>query len=226
MIKYCSYIRVSTTKQGESEYGLNDQRETIAHFAKDGIIVKEFLEIKSAKTLSERPILNEAIEFCLANDYILVTARLDRLSRDVENARWVFEKMNYKLRCCDLPPNVNKMMLTIMASIAEYQREYISFTTKQGLKQAKMKHGEWRMRKTVLTVSEDGKFIPIGLTGAQAMKDKSKNNPNNIRASQMIRRLRNEGKNLTETAKILNESSFKTANGKEFSAMQVSRLAS
>ena len=44
--------------------------------------MKEFVEVESGKR-SDRPVLAEAVRECKANGYILLVAKLDRLSRNL-----------------------------------------------------------------------------------------------------------------------------------------------
>jgi len=57
------------------------------------------------------------------------------------------------------------------------------------------------------------------------VKQKAAANENNRRASSMVAMMRKAGNNFSEIARELNESGFRTAQGKQFHAMQVQRLA-
>src|SRR5246127_3022515 len=85
--KYVSYIRVSTNRQGESGLGLEVQRLAVTNFVRsqgpEAGIVKEFVEVESAKGSVHRPVLAEAIKECKAGSFCLCVAKLDRLSRNL-----------------------------------------------------------------------------------------------------------------------------------------------
>src|SRR5690242_897137 len=95
--KYIAYYRVSkdSHKSGRSVsngLGLEAQKQIVEHFYRDNI-VKDFTETKSAKNITDRPVLQEAIKYCLDNDCWLVVAKLDRLSRSVDDVRFVHVKL-------------------------------------------------------------------------------------------------------------------------------------
>jgi DNA invertase Pin-like site-specific DNA recombinase len=54
MKNFCTYLRVSTKKQGLSGLGLEAQRTAVKDATKDGIISMEFIEIESGRN-KKRP---------------------------------------------------------------------------------------------------------------------------------------------------------------------------
>jgi DNA invertase Pin-like site-specific DNA recombinase len=97
MKKYVSYLRVSTKEQQRSGLGIEAQRAIIKHYIdmEQAEIVQEYIEPESGKSIENRPLLQQAIAQCKQHKYILVVAKLDRLSRDVEH---IFRLLTY-LRC-------------------------------------------------------------------------------------------------------------------------------
>ncbi len=85
--KFVAYLRVSTNRQGESKLGLEAQRSAVKNFicsqGPDAEIVKEFIEVESAKGSIHRPVLEQAITECKAGGFCLCVAKLDRLSRNL-----------------------------------------------------------------------------------------------------------------------------------------------
>jgi len=83
-------------------------------------------------TKRNRPELIKAIDYSKENGCTLVIAKLDRLARDCE---FVFKIVNtgISIYFCDLPV-VNTMILGVLASMAQYERELCSKRTKDALK--------------------------------------------------------------------------------------------
>src|SRR5262249_15743368 len=65
----------------------------------------------------------------------LVIAKLDRLSRDVHFLTGL-EKAGIEFVACDMP-NANRLTITILAAVAEHEREMISQRTKAALQVAR-----------------------------------------------------------------------------------------
>lgn len=136
MKKYCIYLRVSTTKQGNSGLGLEAQRKMCLDFIQrnGGICIAEFKDVESG-THRDRKGLWAAIDFSKRNSCGLVIAKLDRLARDVE---FTFRVMNtgIDIHFTDMPV-VNTMILGVFAAVAQYERELCSSRTKAALAQKK-----------------------------------------------------------------------------------------
>lgn len=134
--RYCTYLRVSTTKQGASGLGLEAQRKMCLDFIErnNGVSMAEFTDVESG-THRERKGLWQAIDFCKRNGCALVIAKLDRLARDVE---FTFRVMNtgIEIHFTDMPV-VNTMILGVFAAVAQYERELCSSRTKAALEQKK-----------------------------------------------------------------------------------------
>lgn len=210
--KYVAYYRVSTKKQGISGLGLASQKEIVCNYIAPEKIFAEFTEIESGKN-NNRTELNRALDLCKKNDAVLIIAKLDRLSRNINFITSLMEsKVNFE--CCDLP-QANNFTIHIFAALAEQERKMISERTKRGLEQAKIK----------------GKIIgsPENLTkeairrGLEVRIENSKENENNKRAFAVIE---NNYKKLTlqQISDKLNKAGFKTAKGGQFSSVQVKRI--
>ena len=118
--KYVAYYRVSTKKQKRSGLGLESQKAIIEHFAEldKATIVKEYIEAESGKEIINRPKLQKAMNYCLDNNCVLIVAKLDRLSRDVEHIFQLKKKLGKLFISCDLP-NSDSLTLSIFAGIAQ-----------------------------------------------------------------------------------------------------------
>lgn len=135
---YAAYYRVSTEKQGRSGLGLDAQKNGIALFMRADPS-QEFTDVCSGtrSRLGRRSQIYMAIDYCKKNSAPLVVYRLDRLARDVEFLSYCLNS-GVRLIACDFPATngdsvTNKMVLTIMMSISQYEAERGSSRTKDAL---------------------------------------------------------------------------------------------
>lgn len=134
MRTYITYLRVSTKKQGASGLGLEAQRKVVQEFARNDIILAEYVEIESGKK-SKRPRLLEAMAHAKKSKATLLIAKLDRLARNVHFITGLLEaKVDFV--AADMP-HANKMTIQLMAVMAEWEREQTSQRTIAALKAAK-----------------------------------------------------------------------------------------
>ena len=213
---YVSYLRQSTKKQSLSNLGIEAQREIIQKYLGQIQPIAEFVETESGKK-TDRPKLAEALELCRKTKSTLIVAKLDRLSRNVAFTSKLLES-DVEIKFCDFP-EANRLVLHIIASIAEYEAGLISTRTKQALK-AKKARGV-RLGKPENLVKHLGKAISnSNLTNRQKALD----NDNNRRAIAMLKVMATQDLSLSEMARRLNEEGFVTSQGKQFTAWQVSVL--
>lgn len=217
MSGYIIYYRVSTKKQGESGLGLNAQRAFIDHYYRDKTILAEFVEIRSGKMIQNRPELQKAIALCQQHKATLVVAKIDRLSRNTEQALQIYRELDGRLESCDVP-NLDKFTLTLFMAIADRERELIGLRTKQALDQKRRQVGEWRKGGSNEQKAE------AGIRGAQLARELVNENDNKRRAKVLATTLRATGKNYQTIADQLNSAGFKTVRGKTFDATRVRRL--
>ena len=131
--KYVSYLRVSTGKQARSGLGLEAQRTAVTTWLNGGRwkLVDEVVEIESGRSDKNRPALRRALDACRRYKAKLIISRLDRLSRDpvfllsLRDAGIDFIALDM--------PEANRMMVGIMAMVAEQEREARSQRTKDAL---------------------------------------------------------------------------------------------
>jgi DNA invertase Pin-like site-specific DNA recombinase len=218
MKTYVPYLRVSTKKQEKSGLGLEAQRAIIQHYAgiENAQLAKEFIETESGKDIENRKTLKEALAYCKVNQYTLVVAKLDRLSRDVEHIFSIIKQLGEgNFKSCDLP-STDSLTLSIFAGLAQREREIISIRTKLALK-AKKERGD--QLGTVENLTDAGRQA-----GVARNKAKARTNPNNIRAKSMIARCKESGMTLQGIADELNSNGFTTSRGRGFTREAVRRL--
>jgi DNA invertase Pin-like site-specific DNA recombinase len=219
MRKYIAYMRVSTKGQERSGLGLQAQKAIIDHYTnlEGAEIVQEYIESESGKDIDNRPKLQLAINECIKSNYILIVAKLDRLSRDVEHIFKIQKRLGeHRFKSCDLPSS-DSLTLSIFAGLAQREREIISIRTKVAL-QAKKAQGVTLGKPENLTQEARDK-------GVLAIKEKAKKNRNNRVATALIEKCKREEMTLQEIANELNQNGFKTSQGKQFNRISVSRLS-
>ena len=212
-MKYLAYYRVSTRQQGKSGLGLAAQRKAVLNFLKGETPVMEFTDIESGKNNS-RPELKKALEICKQNNYTLVIAKLDRLSR---NLTFISSLMDAQIKfvCADMP-EANEFTIHIFAALAQQERKMISERTKKAL--AAKKAQGFKLGKPE-NLTNDAR-----IKGRAAYHNKAKENENNKKAFAFASSLKSQGFSYNKIANILNQNGFKTSKGKQFQSVQVIRL--
>ena len=134
--RFVSYLRVSTAKQGVSGLGIEAQRSAIAAFISQtgADHFAEFIEIESGKK-DDRAELRAALALCRAERASLLVAKLDRLARSVAFVSAVMDS-DVPLVAAD-NPHASRLVLHMLAAVAEFEREQISQRTKAALAMAK-----------------------------------------------------------------------------------------
>lgn len=144
------YYRVSTERQKARGMGLQAQQSAVQAYADrcGGKIAAEFREAESGGD-RERPELARAVAAARARGATLVVAKLDRLARDT---RLILELVDsgVGIHFCDLPdfgddPAISRLMLTVVAAIAEFERKRIGQRIKAAIAERK-KRGTWKRR--------------------------------------------------------------------------------
>lgn len=206
--RFVVYYRVSTFKQGVSGLGIDAQKASVKAFASSDDILAEFIEVESG-TKASRPELAKALAFAKKAKATLLVAKIDRLARNVAFIANLLEA-GVEIRAVDMP-SANRMMMQIMAVMAEEEARAISTRTKAALAQAKergIKLGGSRSNSKDIHKTQ----IAIGIdNAAKAMKD--------IQSIPGWNTL-----SFNALAKRLNDNGFKTTRGSAYSAMQVKRV--
>lgn len=233
MKKYITYYRVSTNKQGQSGLGLQAQKDAVLKYiGNDGIIYHSFTEIESGTRKKKRIEIYKAIEMAQKENAVLVVAKLDRLSRDVEFTSALFNS-GIEFICCD-NPNTNKLTIQLLSVIAENEAEMISKRIKESLavKKDKINKGiytnkdgsEMKPVKGRVRLGNPNGFGENQKLGVQKIKENAENNKANIQAKHIICYQRKAGLTYQAIADMLNELKYTTRKGKAFNPIQVQRL--
>jgi DNA invertase Pin-like site-specific DNA recombinase len=213
MIKYVTYTRVSTAKQGESGLGLSSQERDINLFLDNYSgqpyeVVGSFLEVESGGN-SDRPELAKAIQLAKKAKAILLVAKLDRLSRKVSDIAQLLDDKALNFKVASMP-NADKFQLHIYAALAEQERDFISTRTKAALAEAKAKGVVLGNNPQNIT-----KMNATRSTNATAEAEK-------IRS--LVTLLVEKGSTLSEIAASLNTAGLTTVRGGQHSPTSVSRI--
>src|SRR5262245_1721096 len=135
-MKVIAYYRVSTAAQGRSGLGLEAQRDAVRGFCKgrECSILGEYTEVESGKS-NDRPELDKALEHDRVTRASLVSAKLDRLSR---NAAFLLQLRDSGVSfiAADMPEACH-LTVGILALVAQQEAEAISARTKAALAAAK-----------------------------------------------------------------------------------------
>lgn len=247
-MKYVTYCRVSTEKQGRSGLGLEAQRHTVMQYTAAGSVVAEYVEVESGSRskIARRPKLAAALAHAKREGATLVIAKLDRLSRD---AAFILELKNAGVSfvACDMP-EANTLTIGIMAVMAQHEREICSSRTAASA-QARKRMTLQRIAASLLTEdinhpaviaayrtecqrkAKAAGMIDKVLPDARMKSIESKQAaaaecPEWTRAAAFAKSLRSSGKSLRAIADELNASNYTTREGKQFAAQTVKRLIS
>ena len=200
-----AYYRVSTARQGESGLGLEAQRAKVEQIAAErgAVVVAEFVEIESGRKV-DRPQLAAAV------------AKLDRIARDAELVLRLSRESERNgmggFLFADLPDvdattAAGRMVLTVMASVAEFEARRISERTCEALAAAKA-----RGRKL-------GGIRPNTITRNDAAKDRATADAEQLRP--LLTALQAQGASLRAMAEALAGAGRTTRTGTPLSASTV-----
>lgn len=215
-MKFVSYLRTSTKDQ---TLGIEAQRMKAQAYAQaqGGLIIAEFEEHESGKN-DARPELARAIAYCEKTGATLLIAKLDRLSRRVAFLFELKEQLQAKgleAICVDMPELMKStLMLGVMASLAQQERELISERTKAALA-AKKAQGVKLGR-------------PKGTNMDKAVKASIEKRMNDAQEwaetqGKAISRMA-KSMNTNQIAATLNEQGIKTRRGGKWTATAVKRI--
>ncbi len=216
--KFVSYLRVSTARQGKSGLGLEAQREAVSSYLNGGrwTLVAEIIEVESGKR-NDRPQLAKALRLCRIHKATLLVAKLDRLARNVAFISALMES-GVKFQAVDMP-DVNDMVLHILASVAQGEAKAISDRTKAALAAAKARGTQLGgLRWDITAVGEKGRKAALETRQEKASKYRADIMP-------IIEEHQRQGiDTLAGIAEALNADGTPAPRGGQWSAVQVKRI--
>lgn len=208
MARFVAYLRVSTTRQAISGLGIEAQRAAIRDFVRfqGAELAAEFVETESG-SVDQRVQLNAALQLCRERRAKLLVAKLDRLARSVSFVAAVMDS-DVAVVAAD-NPHASRLVLHMLAAVAEFEREQISTRTKAALAVAKSRGVKLGVNGSVLAA----RHIEQATIWARAIE------PSFSRAL-----MRSDS--LTGAAIMLNREGLKARSGGPWTATQVKRVAS
>lgn len=212
-----AYLRVSTQRQGDSGLGLEAQRAKVAQLAAErgAVIVREFVEVESGRK-ADRPELAAAMAEARKLGAVVAVAKLDRLARDAELVLKLSREAQRNgfggLLFADLPEvdattAAGRMVLTVMASVAEFESRRIGERTREAMAAAKLRGARF------------GGIRPGTLTRNDAARDKATAAAQRLRP--LLSALQAQGASLRQMAAALAGAGVTTRNGKPLSPSTV-----
>lgn len=215
-MKFVTYLRVSTERQGQSGLGLEAQRAAVAaHVLGRGEVVAEFVEVESGKR-SDRPELARALSEAKRAGAVLLIAKLDRLARNVAFIANLLES-GVEVTAADMP-EANRFLLHVMAAVAEHEAQAISDRTKAALAAAKARGVKlgWSIPERVFEQRQAAK------KGAAVNKARALTHAENVLP--VIEQIRAGGASLRQIAAELNARGITTARGGKWYATTVRNI--
>ena len=209
--KVIGYIRVSTNMQAEEGVSLDAQEQRIRAYcvAKDWNLLKIVRdEGYSAKDLN-RPGMEEILTGCRKKDFdVVVTLKLDRLTRSVRDLGYLVEDMFKKnnVAFSSLQDNFEtstangRMVMNILATIAQWERDIISERTREGMQF--MKSGLMRVGA-----------IPFGF---DLVDGQLSPNPDEMETVQTVVAMRRKGQSYQKIAAYLNAKGISSKNRRKW----------
>ena len=203
------YLRVSTSEQADSGLSLEAQERRIRAYcvANDMELVELHSDVASGGNM-DRPELQRALAALKAGEAdVLVILRLDRLSRSTRDTLaladrcqkegWALASLSEKL---DTYSPSGRLVLTVLASMAQFEREQTAERTRQALHQKRGRN------ELVGAVPYGYRLAENGIKLVEVAKEQ--------RVLTRMRRLRRRGVSYGEIASRLTRAKIPTKTGK------------
>lgn len=208
--KFVLYLRISTAKGGGvNSNGIHAQERDINLFLSSQHqpeVIGKFVEVESGSK-SDRTELNKALELCRKNNAILLSQKVDRVSRDVEFIAKLVKDKDITLRVANLP-NADNFTIHLFAAISQQEKEFISIRTKAAMAAAKARGQRFG----------NPKLAELNRTRIR------QSNRFNKSVAPIVLPLRERGMTFQQIADTLNQMQVKTSRGCQYNPTQVKRV--
>lgn len=206
------YCRVSTEEQASEGYSISAQLQTLRQYASlyGWQIAEEYVdEGISGKDIKGRPAMQRLISDIDKDKFqAVIVWKISRLSRNMLDTLMLLDKFEYYdvkfisySENFDTSSPIGKLVVQLMASIAEMERNTLSENVKLGMTQ-RAKEGSW-----------NGGVV----FGYDSIEKELIINPKEAEIVQLIFTLYVEGKGLKAMANHLNKVGYRTKRNKHFS---------
>ena len=213
------YIRVSTDEQAKEGISLDAQEEKIRAFsyAKDWDLVGIYNDAGYSGKSLNRPEMQRLISDVKTNKFdVIIIYKLDRLTRKVKDLGYLIEEVFEKNKVAftsvsdnfDTTTANGKLILNILGSVAQWERDIISERTKDALMYKK---------------SQNKAYSPIPY-GYDRQGDNLLVNTKEIAIINYMHMLKENGLSYRKIADTLNRENIETKNGKFWTHRQVGNI--
>lgn len=217
-MRLIGYVRVSSESQAENT-SLAEQRKKIEAYctAYGHELVALFEEVGSGRDVENRPAFLEALEAVRSGADGIIATKLDRVARNTRDVLALVEEVlqphNKALILLDLQVDTSsptgRMILTVMAAVAQLERDTINDRT-QGGRKAKAENGGYAYGAP--------KFGTKAVDGELVTDDQEQE------IIELIHRHRRSGKSTRAIAIWLNNHGYRTKRDKEWQSAQITRI--
>ncbi len=215
-MKAVGYIRVSTEEQARDGVSLDNQRKRIEAFcvAKDWDLTHIYVDEGKTGSNLKREGVQKLTHDCKAHRFdIVVIYKLDRLTRSVKDLGYLielFDKSSVSFSSVsdnfDTTTANGKLVLHILGSVAQWERDIISGRTKDALAHKKSERQIYSPLPLGFEAGEDGRLIE---------------NQTELAVVKKIRKLRRAGASYQRIADKLNSAGITAKRGSKWYSASV-----
>lgn len=218
MRRAIAYIRVSTRRQANSQFGYRAQEAAIREFARlrQFRVIKTVREAKSAvddDSLAERPALKAAIDEARERKVPILVHRLDRISRSSDELQRLVSESGVQFITCDGRGTEDPVVVKVEAARIAKETQMSSERTRAGLERAKAAGKRLGNRTNLREAQQKGTAM------SQQAADLRRRE-----LAAIIAEVKGSGHTTAvEIAKELNRRNLRTAQGREWSVPNLQR---